>query len=41
MNENKEDFINIINKEAHKFQSVNEGKKEHYEEYDTKWANEF
>ena len=41
MNENQNNFINFINKEIHKFQSINEGKKEHYEEYDSKWANEF
>ena len=41
MNENQNNFINFINKEINKFKSINEGKKEHYEEYDSKWANEF
>ena len=41
MFENQDNFTNIINKEGNKFQSINESKKEHYEEYDDKWANEF
>ena len=39
--ENQEDFIYLINKESFKYQNINNGKDEHNEEYDSKWANEF
>ena len=41
MFENQDNFTNIINKEGNKFQNINENKKEHFDEYDDKWANEF
>ena len=39
--ENQDDFIYLINKESFKYQNINNGKDEHNEEYDSKWANEF
>ena len=41
MNDNQNDFSIIINKEAIKYKKENRNKNDNYENYDSKWADEF